>query len=515
MIGAMQEIELKYQVPLVARVATEAWVVKGSTRRQRLQAAYFDTEGRHLARAGLALRLRLEGRHWVQTLKGGGDDGMTRLEHEVQLDARGKALPALDPARHAGTPAGERLLALLATPDAGPLHCLYQTDIVRLTRTLRAGGARIEIAYDRGHLVAEREGQLLREPVCELELELLSGSPQALLDAARQHALQLGLWLDLRSKAELGDLLARGLAMAAPQQATAVPLRRGMGVAQGLHAVLLGCLPQILRNASQIAAGQSTAEHLHQLRIGLRRLRSALTLFDGLDELQPVQEAMAAVKAGVEDWFDRLGALRDAEVRAGLFAAELDAAWQAQFPNAAAGPRDQVDQEALVALLRDRGVQGLLLALVGLVAVLGELAASAEQSRLRPLLRPRLRHWLEPLQSAAPALDQFDEAQRHQLRRRIKRLRYALEFAAGLFADADELLDALRRAQQALGDWLDLDGALALRRQAGAAPADAAADALRNSFELGWLSAQQTTLQAQARRRMRQLRRIARRFELR
>ena len=63
MIGAMQEIELKFQVPVVARLATEAWVLKGSTRRVRLQAAYFDTADRLLARAGLALRLRLEGRH--------------------------------------------------------------------------------------------------------------------------------------------------------------------------------------------------------------------------------------------------------------------------------------------------------------------------------------------------------------------------------------------------------------------------------------------------------------------
>lgn len=511
MMVAMQEIELKYQVPIVARAATEAWVHKGSTRRLRLQAAYFDSADRRLAAAGLALRLRLEGRHWVQTLKGSGEDGMTRLEHEVQLDARGRTLPALDPARHAGTPVGERLLALLAAPEAKPLHCVYRTDIVRLTRTLRLGGARVEIAYDRGHLIAEREGELLRVPVCELELELRSGPPQALLDAARQHALNLGLWLDLRSKAELGDLLARGLAMAAPQQAQPSPLRRGMGAAEGLHTALLGCLPQILRNASQIATGQSTPEHLHQLRVGLRRLRSALALFDGLDGLQSLQDLMAQVDAEAEDWFDRLGALRDVEVRAGLCAAELDAAWQSQFPGAATPAATPQDQTALIALLRDRGVQQLLLALIGLVAELGTLAAAAESPRVRPQLRRRLRRWLEPLQAAGPALHELDDAQRHRLRRRIKRLRYALEFTSALFDGTDELLEALRRAQQVLGDWQDLESALAQRRQ----DADAAGAPRRTGFELGWLCAQLAQLHRRARRRLRRLRRVAARFELR
>ena len=512
MIGAMQEIELKFQVPIVARAATEAWVHKGSTRRLRLQAAYFDTADRRLAAAGLALRLRLEGRHWVQTLKGGGADGMTRLEHEVPLDARGRSLPALDPARHAGTPAGDRLLALLATPDAGPLHCLYQTDIVRLTRTLRGrGGARIEIAYDRGHLVAGQAGRLLREPVCELELELLAGSPLALLETARQHALRLGLWLDLRSKAELGDLLARGLAMIEPQPASPAMLRRGMGVAAGLHAVWLSCLPQILRNASQIAAGQSRPEHLHQLRVGLRRLRCALALFAGLPGLQELEPDIALAGAEAEAWFDRLGAMRDATLRAGLFADDLAAAWQAQFASAAVpAARPDDPAEPLLTLLRDRGVQQQLLLLIELAARLQALSAVDEQPRLRPLLRRRLQRWLEPMQQSVPALDELDEAQRHRLRRRIKRLRYALEFAGALFEGSDKLLDALRRAQQALGDWLDLDGALALRRQA----CDAGGACLQPAFELGWLSAQRASLQARAQRRVRRVFRLAARIEL-
>src|SRR5438105_13332093 len=83
---AMREIELKFQVPSERRAAVDA-AVAGRTPapRLRLQAAYFDTPQRTLAQAGLALRIRHEGRHWVQTLKGAGADGLTRAEHNVML----------------------------------------------------------------------------------------------------------------------------------------------------------------------------------------------------------------------------------------------------------------------------------------------------------------------------------------------------------------------------------------------------------------------------------------------
>ena len=71
----MGEIELKLQVPQGALPAVEQAVAVGQARRQRLQAVYFDTADRRLGAAGLALRLRKEGRRWVQTLKRGSAHG--------------------------------------------------------------------------------------------------------------------------------------------------------------------------------------------------------------------------------------------------------------------------------------------------------------------------------------------------------------------------------------------------------------------------------------------------------
>jgi prepilin-type processing-associated H-X9-DG protein len=99
----MREIELKFQVPRDQRAAIDK-AVSGAhaANRMRLQAAYFDTPSGALAGAGLALRLRKEGRRWVQTLKGGLPDatGMTRAEHNVDVRASGASVPPIDPARH-------------------------------------------------------------------------------------------------------------------------------------------------------------------------------------------------------------------------------------------------------------------------------------------------------------------------------------------------------------------------------------------------------------------------------
>ena len=101
----MTEIELKLQVPAAALAAVEHAVATPAAVRTRLQAVYFDTPDRRLAAAGIALRLRKEGRRWVQTLKAGPAHGMARGEHNVPLVVPAGRVPQeADPARHAGTP---------------------------------------------------------------------------------------------------------------------------------------------------------------------------------------------------------------------------------------------------------------------------------------------------------------------------------------------------------------------------------------------------------------------------
>lgn len=495
----MHEVELKFQVPPSARRAVESAVAGPQpARRIRLQAAYFDTPKGALAGAGLALRLRKEGRLWVQTLKGALPDGtgMTRSEHNMPRSESGGAVPAIDPQLHAGTPVGSMLLKVLQAAD-GPLRRVMGTDIWRRARTVRVAGGSIELAFDVGTIEAGPPEAPRRLPVCELEIELKRGHPQAVVGAAQRWVARHGLWLDTRSKAELGNLLVRDVAMAAPRRAGEVKLAKSMAPGAALDAVLRSCLEQISVNASQIASGTHAPEHVHQLRVGLRRLRTALRFFDGARLAEaidaPVREALAAEAAAL---FRQLGQARDRDAVAGPLAIELAralaAVGQPGEPPTLPSSGDEIDPALLV---RQASVQRLVLNLISRLhgtepavatpAMASDVAEPPAPLTLRERLAQRLNRWHRQVVVDAERFDALDDEGRHRLRKHIKRLRYAVEFSVGVFDRRAVLryLQGLRALQERLGTLNDVAVGIAL--YSAAAPSDA-----RALFALGWLAAQ-------------------------
>ena len=488
----MVEIELRFQVPEPQRARLRRRVARGAAPPQTLHAVYFDTADGRLAAAGMSLRLRREGRRWVQTVKGPADGAFGRIEHEVPVPSAGRGLPRLHLGRHDGTPAAAWLQAVLGArwqegPDRGragapELRPVFETEVLRTRRLLRQGGTVAELSLDEGWLRAGERA----EPLFELELEWRAGPVAGLLAMADRWIEPHGLWLEVRSKSARGAALAAGGAV--PLPAWVRPsLTAEVGADAGLRAMVAATLVLTLPAASAVAAGGHGVQALHQLRVGLRRLRTALRLFG---EASPaVDPAWAPALAAL---FEALGATRDREALAEALGPALQAAGAplAQLPPAP----DGVDGPAR--RLRQAEVNRLWLALASFAG-----GAPAEGDRplaaRLPALLGRLHRQL--VRDARRFADAADE-QRHRTRRRVKRLRYAVDFVSALQGDkaVRRYLKRLQRAQDALGRYNDL----CVAQQAFQALAQADP---RAWFAVGWLQARRDAQVADAASALRRL----------
>jgi triphosphatase len=464
-------------------------------KRSTLAAIYFDTPDLLLSRHRFALRLRREDGHWVQTLKASKAGAAGRLEHEVPVEADGAEgdVPPLDLARHRDSKAGRRLRALLRRHEHPALRESCRTEVTRLRRVLRTRGAVVEWALDEGEVTAAGRSQ----PLCELELELKSGDPAGLYGLAHDWEALHGLWVDPVSKSERGALLARGEAFRAAVKARppgwSARQARTMDGGTMLRRMVASCIAQMLPNAGEIARGSRDPEHVHQLRVGLRRLRSCA------DGMKPFATSMPPHwEAALMPVFDALGESRDKHVRSTTLAARLRAAGA---PVADLGGPSEEEGKAIQQLVRSGGFQGMLLRLLAFAqGSAGESGGAEAGSGLAHLVR-RLDKLTRQVTRKARRFEELAFAEQHEVRKRLKRLRYLAEFAAPAF-DGEAVgawKDKVSAAQDCLGKHIDLT--LAGDSFAAAAGTDPGA-----GYAAGWLRAQAAASTRDARKSLERLR---------
>jgi len=469
----MSEQELKLHVPREARAGVEKALRRGAVNTLRLRAQYFDTPEHDLARAGVGLRLRLEGRRWVQTLKMPGKHQLEKIEINVSRPG-----PSLDLSVFADTPA-KRIMA----KHAQTLDVVYETDIRRLLRRIRTTAGLVEVALDQGHIQAGD----LKLPVSEVEFELISGEPQAMFLLGLKWLSTYGLVLDLRSKAERGSALAalakrlgqlgqlddaattaaRAKAIAsywAPRGAAAIKLNGEMTCEQALSAVTMECLNQIARNAAVLAeidtAGLYRAgnpEHTHQLRVGIRRLRSAWSLFQKLSPLPP-EPWRQELKAH----FAALGTARDDDVLRETVMPELSAAGQPPLSLAS-----QAEQAPSMNITKSVAFQRWLVELLAWTIGAHPLQTETDTDDsghnhktpdLYTALGKQLHKWHARVLADGLQFEKLPLESKHEVRKRAKRLRYGLQFAESLLP-AKKLKNyrrSLAAVQDILGEMNDL-----------------------------------------------------------
>ncbi|MEX0958928.1 MAG: CHAD domain-containing protein [Burkholderiales bacterium] len=455
-----QEIELKLSVPpqdapRIWRSRTLSSLPRSKPVSRRLFSAYYDTPARDLARRGVALRLRRENGRWMQTVKGSGTavSGLhARSEFETEVPAQFISFPAL-------TEAG---LAELVEDAAfrQSLEVVFTTDFMRATSIAEpASGDRIEISLDRGDIVAGGR----HEALCEIELELKSGSATRLFDLAAELAGELPLRLDNVSKAERGYRLA-GAASLRPVKAAASALLEDMNVDAAFQAVVSACLQHLQANERGVLESNDP-EYIHQARVAIRRLRCALGLFGHAVPKPHFAGSLTWLKSLAAT----LGAARDRDVFcSGLLAEALSGGVGSLHTSArtirqrAAAQRGLARKRAKAALA-DPGYTQRSLAFSRLLAE-GAWAQTRDAAHsgmaalpLTEFAAKLLLHRDRKVRKRGSELKRDEPATLHALRIQIKKLRYACEFFAPLFGRkaVKRYLSRLEALQDILGELND------------------------------------------------------------
>jgi triphosphatase len=450
-----QEIEIKLELTPAAleRLEASRWLGRRArlVRREDLRSVYFDTPKLELRDRGIALRVRHVGQKRLQTIKSARPwQALARdeSEHEITSDE-----PDLRQAH-------DTALAPLVTKTLrAQLTPVFETRVQRTVVPLHRKGGELELVIDRGEISAG--GGL--EPISEVEVELKGGQLGALVQLAKTLGDEFELRYGLRSKAERGyALLEKTRAKAARAEDVALP--RNVSVAAGFQIIGLACLRHFALNEQPLQSGDTEA--VHQMRVGLRRLRAAISLFeDMLDD-----EETQGIKAQLRWLTDQLGPARDYDVL-------LE---ESVTPLRESGPH-QPELQKLESLLCERRAVKLAQAMravasdryrklvleTALWLLGGDWLDDTRRRRrrlrersLESLASEQLARRTKQLGKKLRRLERLDPDQRHKLRIAVKKLHYGTEFFAALFparaSRRKRFVKRLKRLQDSLGRLNDL-----------------------------------------------------------
>ena len=443
--GAVEEVEIKLELSAAAFDALAIGdLFAGKPTIIRQHATYFDTPDHGLANAGFSLRIRKSDGKRLQTIKrDAGSAAGLFVRQEWEREVRGDR-PVLDEA----TP----IAALVANANANAgIMPLFSIDNERRLWTIDG----VEIALDRARIVAgERETSFY-----EIEIEQKDGDFAQLFALAHRFVTTADVRLSVLSKAQRGYRLLG----AAPVAARAAPIMLAAPItAQAAFAVIArACMVQFRLNEALLLATADPVA-LHQARVALRRLRSALSF----NKAMLADSRFPGLCADLRWLAARLGKARDLDV---LIARAGDNFLREQLCKARAGAYRNAGRA-----LRSVRARTLMIDLAAWIAI-GDWRAAPETRAMRDLSARCfavmvLDRQFRRLRTAGRNLARLDDRARHEVRKTAKKLHYAAGFYASLFDGKRErrrhkrfvaAVQALLNQLGALNDLATVPGLLA------------------------------------------------------
>ncbi len=447
-----QEIEIKLScaAKVLADVMAklrQASPVPLATR--QLRTVYYDTSNFSLRRKAASLRIRI------------ADSDVPLLGFKAPIQPSSNRFHRYEV--EVAAPGGQLDLSLFDEPTlqiysrfAGTEELRRQFEVQVKRQLLRAkqGSTEIEIAADEGAVMAAGHSS----QVCELELELKSGPELGLIDYAIGLVEKFPLTLDFVTKSDRGYLLIDKASAIVPEQ----PNLR-LTADMGLDGIIEATLSQSLYRFTYQWHGlreKPDAAAIHQMRIALRELRNALSIFS---KVRPCEE-FGQIKRKARILVASLGQARNFDVLAELADGDLIvgpglAALRSLIVEKQAACRKDVLEE-----LNAPDPSLFVLQVQRLIASQGWRLANYKGSRKTDGAETGhgVRQILEGLYSRVLArgrgFSQLSDIELHELRLAIKALNFACVTLANMISNEAEVTtfnSALSKLQKGLGVYND------------------------------------------------------------
>jgi CHAD domain-containing protein len=479
--------EIEWQLEAVELALVENWLKEHSTAAgvavvpgpaRELADVYYDTEDWRLYRAGYAMRVRRDGQNAQATMKARvPSEGGLRRRREISEPIEGVETPKGIPG-----PVGERVRRLAGSAD---LRLLFEVRTRRRTFALctetpssgeivedGSGNIRPQNSEQDAIVVAEialDESEISANGGASTHLsrvEVEVGSDAAINDGVSDFVEVLRDALELRptrtSKFRTG-LSVAGLSPEVAPDLGPTEIDATESAGEVAFAILRRHFAAMLAHEPGVRLGEDS-EELHDMRVATRRLRAALKLYsDVLPKRAERYERDLRWVAGT------LGEVRDLDVHLQRLSEETS--------------RNGEALEEIVTLLEERRVEARRRMLKALDSNRYERLLASFSGTLRRGRSPTptgsildaapdlLRERYKKVRKAANTLSEDSPPEHfHDLRKKGKRLRYALEPLQEIYGKpAQKMVKLLRKTQDDLGDHQDLIVATGLMEELGVA----------------------------------------------
>ena len=455
-MSSNRELELKFEMDVgelkaLQRAASSLDTLEGTPVTRRLRSIYFDTPDFDLRRNGIALRVRDVDGQWVQTVKAGTPvvGGVSNpVESENAVDSPSPVpLSIPDPDLRA---------LVVGISDEALLLPVFQTVVERSSYFLRRDDSLVELAVDMGHIYSDKGV----DPIGEAELELKQGPVASLLDSARDLFPGRFFCLSSTSKAHRGYILigADKPKMPEPMKPDLPMIGEDMAIEEAFVALFEAVVAAIQANW-QATLRSEDPEGPHQLRVSLRLLRSLLKAFrHGIDG-----PALRDLDRRARDVGRLVGQLRDVDVLIeDVYEPIALNLGKAKRP-AAKALADRLRRHRL--LVRHQVLSELqhwpyasFQLELGLFTRMApwqvkQVGGDGKRGDLKALSAWSLEHAIKKVQRFGDDLDELDLTERHDMRKKLKTLRYQSDLFGPLYrrGNVKPFAKKLKKTQRVFG----------------------------------------------------------------